>query len=143
MAVLAKTTAYISLLDPLKCKIKSYIAHEDIVAGQAIYSVTASGKAGLATAAAANNLAQFRGIALKSANAGYAVDVVEEGEIAGFTLAGVLDYDAPVYLSDTAGSLDTGAGSVTVPVGTVSSLTDGPTLTKVLNIQVARHHIWA
>ena len=143
MAVIAKTGAYISLVDPLKCIIKSYIAHEDIDAGEAVYEVTASGKAGLATAAAANNLAQFRGIALKNAKAGYAVDVLERGEIQGFTLAGVLDYDAPVYLSDTAGALDTAAGSVTVIVGAVSHINDMPTLTKTLNIEVARHHVWA
>ena len=139
---IAKTTTYISLVDPLKAKVKSYIAHEDIVAGQAIYSVTATGKAGLATAAAANNLAQFRGLALKTTKAGYAVDVVEEGEVYGFTLSG-LDYDAVVYLHDTAGTLSTTNGTIHVRVGRVVSLTDSPTLTKVLSVEVSRNVIWS
>jgi len=138
---IALTAAQIGMINPLKCKIKTYLAHEAITAGQAVYSVTASGKAGLATAAAANNLAQFRGIALQTVGAGQAVDVLEEGELYGFTIT--QDYDAVVYLHDTAGTLSTTNGTVHVRVGRISQLTDGSTLTKVLSIVTRRDVIWA
>ena len=138
---IAFTTARIGLVNPLKAKVKSYIAHEALTAGWAVYYVTASGKAGKATAAAANNLAQFRGIALQSVGAGQAVDVCEEGELYGYTIT--QDYDAVVYLHDTAGILSTTNGTVHVRVGRIASLTDGSTLTKVLSIVTRRDVIWA
>ena len=134
------TAAKVSVIDPEKSIIKSYIAGATITKGQAVYCVTATGKAGLATAAAASNLAQFRGIALCGAGAGQAVDVLEQGELAGFTLAG--NYDALVYLHDTAGVLSTAVGTVTVPVGRVAPMSDKD-LTKVLRVVVSRQSTWA
>lgn len=129
MAAVALTASQISLPDPQKCDVRSYIATEAITAGQAVYILT-TGKVGVADANAAGKQ-QFRGIALKGVGAGMAVDVLHSGEVAGFTLTG--DADTLVYLSDTAGGLDTSAGTMTVRCGRVVCRTDS-SLTKVLRI---------
>jgi hypothetical protein len=79
---------------------------------------------------------------LNTVGAGDAVDVCEDGEVYGFGLSG-LNYDALVYLSNTAGALADGAGGTSVVCGRVNALTDNPTLTKVLRVFVRRSADWA
>jgi hypothetical protein len=139
MAAVAKTIAQIALVDPLKATVKSYIANEAIDAGEAVYIVAASGNAALADANAAG-LEQFRGIALNSVGVGQAVDVVEDGEVAGFTLTG--NYDTLIYVGDTPGGLDTVASTTkTVVAGRVVPLADKDQ-TKVLRVFVQREADW-
>jgi CO dehydrogenase/acetyl-CoA synthase epsilon subunit len=139
MAAVAKTIARIALVDPLKAIVKSYIANEAIDAGEAVSIVAASGNAQLCDANAAGT-EQFRGIALNSVGAGQAVDVVEDGEVYGFTLAG--NYDTLVYVGDTAGGLDTVASTTkTVAAGRVVPLADKDQ-TKVLRVFVQREVDW-
>ena len=91
----------------------------------------ANGKADLASAAVAGT-AGARGIAMKTVAAGEALTVVTEGEIEGFTIT--QDYDAPLFVSDTAGALADAAGTTSVAVGNVSALSDKD-LTKILYVR--------
>lgn len=61
---------------------------------------------------------QFRGVYLESGVAGDIVPVLKRGVVSGFAVSG-LNADAIVYLSDTAGSLDDAAGTMTVRCGRV------------------------
>lgn len=133
MTALTVTAAQIGAVFPEKAEIYDMLAAVAITKGQAIYRNT-SGKAALADANAGSGAHDFVGVALNAAGAGGAVSVLRRGHVYGFDLSG-LAYDAPVYVSDTAGALDD-APSATNPVaiGKVEALTDGPTLTKVLYV---------
>ena len=136
------TAAKVGIVDPLKSIVKSYIASVAIGAGEAVYIVAATGKVALAGAAASNALSQCRGIALQTVGVGQAVDVLEEGELYGFTLT-TMAYNDPLFLNDTVGALATvTAGSTTnAIVGCVAPLTDKD-LTKVARISIARYISW-
>jgi hypothetical protein len=139
MADLVVTAAQVAAVFPQEARIRSYIAAATITAGQAVYRDSA-GKANLADANGSGTL-QFRGIALNGGGAGQAIDVLEEGEVYGFTIAGA--YDSLVYLSNTAGALADAAGGTSVVAGRVTSLTDGSTLTKILYISAKMNGDWA
>lgn len=115
------------------------IATEAITAGQPVYQ-TSAGKAGIADANAAGKQ-QVRGIALYDTVAGKPCAILRRGYIAGYALSGVA-YDGIVYLSDTAGSLDDAAGTMTVNIGRVESLND-PDLTKVLFVDCDHLRAWS
>jgi hypothetical protein len=118
------------------------IAVEAITAGQAIY-ITTAGKAGVADANVAGKQ-QFRGIALKAAAIGGIVPVLKRGFVEGFTLTGV-NFDALVYLSDTAGALADAVGTLTVNCGRVQALPIYDTagaLKKVLYIEADWLRTW-
>jgi len=100
---------------------RSYKAAEAITAGQAVYKL-AAGTIGVADANASGKQ-QYRGIALEAAATGEACLVAYFGPVEGFTLAG--DVDTFVYLSDTAGGLDTANGTMNVKVGRVDMRDDG------------------
>jgi len=138
MAAVTVTAALVGLVDPLKAKVKTYIAAEAITAGQPVFLNT-TGKVELADANAAGEY-QFRGIALKTVGLGAAVDVLQEGEMYGATLSG--NYDSLVYVANAVGTLDDGVGGVTIPVGRVAPLADKD-LTKVLHVFVAWEVVWA
>lgn len=139
MAAITLTADRIALVDPMQARVKSYIANAAIAAGQAVYLLT-TGKVGVADANAAG-MQQFRGIALNAGAAGQAIDVLEDGELWGFDVSG-MNCDAFAYLSDTAGGLDTAAGTMTVVCGRVVPMADKG-LTKVLHITVRRDAVWA
>lgn len=130
MAAVTVTAAKVGLVDPLKAKVKSYIAGAALTAGIAVYVDPTTGTVMKADGNAAGKY-QFRGITLGAAAAGQAVDVCEEGELYGFTLSG--NYDTIIYVGDTAGVLDTGAGTVTIAAGRVVPLAD-KSKTKVLHV---------
>ena len=137
MADITVTAAQVAAVYPLKAEIYNGIATESITAGQALY-MTSAGKYGVADANASGKQ-QFRGIALNAAGAGQAVNVLRHGHIAGFTLG---TYDSLVYLSDTAGVLGDAAGTMSVRVGRVDSISD-TSLTKVLFVEVDFTHVWS
>src|SRR5512146_3004724 len=139
MAVINYTAAQIAPVFPDKAVIRSYIASETITKGQPVYFVAATGKVGIADANGAGKQ-QFRGVALNGAGAGCAVDVLQDGEMYGFDLAGH-NADSFAYLSDAA-AYDDGVGTMTVPVGRVVMLSDG-SLTRVLRIFVQWEAQWA
>jgi hypothetical protein len=139
MAAIVVTAAQVGVIDPIKSTIKSYIANAAITKGQACY-ITTAGKADLCDGNGSGTL-QFRGIALNAAAAGEAVDLLQDGELYGFTLAG--NVDSLVYVGDTAGELADSAGSTAIVAGRVSVLTNYPTLTKVLRVFVQWEANWA
>lgn len=134
MADIVVTAARVGLVDPLKSTVKSYIAGETILKGQAVF-VETTGKVWLADEDAAGKR-QFSGIALSGGGAGQAIDVCEDGELYGFTLAGL--YDSIVYLSATTGAL---ADSGDIMVGRVAPMANAA-ITKVLRIFVCRDKTW-
>lgn len=142
MADLTVTAAQVGLFDPEKSQTVEAIAAEAVTAGQPVY-INSSGKAAVADASLAGT-AQVRGIALQSAAANQAVTLVKRGDLEGYDLSAVA-YDTLVTLSDTAGALDNGAGSptVTVPVGRVKAVTDSPTISKLLAVDVDWLTAWS
>lgn len=140
MADIALVAARVSAIDPLKADIRSYVAAAAITKGQAVAFNTA-GKVVVADANGAG-LQQCRGIALNAAVAGMAVDVLHEGEVAGFTVA-ALNADALLYLSDTAGALADAAGTMTVRVGRIVVMNDAPNYTKVVRVFTQWDANWA
>ncbi len=139
MADLVVTAAQVAAVFPQEARIRSYIAAATITAGQGVYRNSA-GKADLADANGSGTL-QFRGIALNGGGAGQAIDVLEDGEVFGFTIAGA--YDSLVYVSNTAGALADAAGGTSIVAGRVTCLTDGSTLTKILYISAKMNGDWA
>ena len=132
MTAIALTAAQISVVDPIKAVIRNYIAGVALTRGVPVYVDGTTGKLGIADGNGSGTK-QVRGITLDAGGAGAGIRVLEYGDVFGYTISG-LDYDAVVYLSDTAGSLDTAAGTVTVIVGRVAPMTDAA-LTKVLRVQ--------
>ena len=129
----------ISIVFANEADIRDIKAVEAITAGQAVY-VTTAGKAGVADANAAGKQ-QFRGIALKSVAAGEICPVLTEGYLSGYDLSGVA-YDGAVYLSDTAGKLADGVGTMTVNCGRVTNLADAD-LTKILFVKADWLRAWS
>lgn len=141
MAAVALNALLISPVDPDQVDIYDGIALEALTAGAPLYLDPTTGKFGLADANAAGKQ-QFRGIASKSVGANQAVGVIRRGRIYGYTLTG--NYDSLVYLSDTVGTLDTVAGTMTVPVGRVVPIADTPSAqTKVLYVEADWLTTWA
>lgn len=128
MADIALTAAQIAVVFPDKAQIFPFVAAETITAGQVCFVDTA-GKLQKADANVSNEQ-QARVLALNGGGAGQAIDGLKEGHVYGFTITQA--YDAPVFLSDTVGVIADAAGTLTVPLGIIAPLTDGPTITKVL-----------
>lgn len=133
MADIALTAAQIAPVNETEYIAKTFIAGAAITRGQAVAIDTSAGTAILADAStgADNNV---RGIALMPAASGEPVTVLMEGSVYGFTIAG-LDYDDPVYLSNTAGALADAAGDVSAIVGRVLPMSDADK-TKVLYVNI-------
>jgi hypothetical protein len=118
MAAITVTAAQVALGGPPhQHETYSFDAAEAIAAGQAVY-VNSNGKVALADASAAGTLI-LAGIALNAAGAGQGVSVIKQGFVSGFDVSGMA-YGDPAYVSDTAGGLDTTAGTVTKIIGRVS-----------------------
>jgi hypothetical protein len=115
-----------------KAEIYDVVAGATITAGQPVY-IDSNGDAQLTDASAAGT-AQVAGIALNGGGAGQAISVIHHGCIYGFDLSGIA-YWGLAYLSDTAGTLADGVGTVTVPVGRVVPLSDSDR-TKVLFVDI-------
>lgn len=133
MSDITVTAAKVAPVFPDKAEIYDAIAAAAITAGQAVY-ITSAGKVNLADADGSGTT-YFRGIALNGAGAGQAVSVLLRGAVYGFTLSGA-NYDAKLYVSNTAGALADAAGSTSLVVGRVMPLADKD-LTKVLFVEGA------
>lgn len=93
------------------------VAGENITGGQAVKIDPTTGTAHLSNGTAAAE-ARIFGIALKSVVSGLPVTILRKGVIDGFDVDGN-DFDDPIYLSDTDGTLADAAGTVSVVVGRV------------------------
>lgn len=131
MADLTVTATKVAPVFPSKAEIYPMIATEAITAGQVVYLLS-TGKIGVADANAAGKQ-QARGIALESAPAGGAVSVLKRGHVSGFTIS--QNGDTRLFLSDTAGAVADAAGTMSVPLGRVVSMSDSA-LTKVVYVDL-------
>lgn len=133
MTAIALTAAQVAPVNETEYEAWTLIAAATITRGQAV-AIDSNGKAVLADAStgAQNNV---RGIALAGAASGEPVTIMVHGSLAGFTLTSQA-YDAAIYLSNTAGGLDDGAGDVSLVVGRVKPMHDGSTPTKVLHVNI-------
>lgn len=110
---------------------------EAVTAGQAVRLSTTTGKF---TKAKGTDAAEARiyGVATKTVAAGEPLTAIRKGVMDGFALSG-LDYDAPVYLSDTDGTLADAAGTVSVEIGRVipgTGTTLGTAFDKILFVDL-------
>lgn len=128
MAAVAYTPANIRPTNPGNSEIFDGVAGEVISPGQAIYFMT-TGRCGVAAAGTAGKQ-QARGIALgpnggSSGNIaiGQGFSYLKRGHMAGYTLTSMA-YGALLYLSNTAGQLDTVVGTMTVRAGMVVPVSD-------------------
>lgn len=88
-----------------------------ITAGQPVIIDPTTGKWALARGTTAP-LARIYGVAARTVAAGEALTAIRLGTLDGYDLS-AMAYDAPVYLSDTLGTLGTTAGTVSTVVGRV------------------------
>lgn len=132
MSAITVTAAQVAVLYPSKSEIYSLEAAEAITKGQAVY-VNANGKAALADASAAGTLITVL-FALDSVGAGQSLSALKAGFVAGATLTS-LAYGDAVYISDTAGGLDTAAGTVSKVIGRVAPVNQAGNIQKALYIQ--------
>ena len=112
-------------------------AAEAITAGMAVRLDTTNGKWTKANGSGAAE-ARAWGVAVKTVAAGLPVTAIRKGVMDGWDLS-ALDYDAPVYLSDTDGRLSTVAGTTSVVMGRVipaTSVSLGTAYDKILGLEV-------
>ena len=110
---------------------------EDITAGMAVRLDTTNGKWTKANGSSAGE-ARAWGVATRTAKSGRPLTAIRKGVMDGWDLS-AMDYDAPVYLSDTDGRLSTVAGTTSVVIGRVipaTSTTLGTAFDKILSVEV-------
>ncbi len=99
------------------------VAGEDLTAGQLVRYDGSTGKVVKAAASSAANLGYRIGIALKSVKSGRAITVLAKGIITlGTAPLSSVAWGAPIYASDTAGSIATSAGTVSKILGAVEAV---------------------
>src|SRR3990172_3050634 len=113
MTAIAVTTAQAGEVHPQNNEVISVLLAEAVTVLEAAYQLATG--FGIADANASGKQ-QFRGIFMQSGAAGDVVRLLKRGAVYGFTVA-ALDGDAPLYLSDTVGDLDTAVGTMTVVCG--------------------------
>jgi hypothetical protein len=131
MAELTVVAGQVAQVFPMESRIRTYKAAVDLTAGLPVY-IDANNKVNKSDGNGASPVNRFRGITLETVKAGQDVDVISDGEIAGFDLSG-LAYDAAVYVSDNVGVLADVAGTTPLLVGRVHGMNDGAK-TKVLRL---------
>lgn len=110
---------------------------EAITAGMAVRLDTTNGKWTKANGSGAAE-ARAWGVATRTSPSGGALTAIRKGVMDGWDLS-ALDYDAPIYLSDTDGRLSTVAGSTSVVIGRVipgTSTTLGTAYDKLLSLEI-------
>lgn len=111
---------------------------EAVTAGMAVRISTTTGKFTKANGTGAAE-ARAWGVATRTVASGQPVTAIRRGAMDGWDLS-AMDYDAPVYLSDTDGRLSTVAGTTSVVIGRVipaTSTTLGTAYDKILHVEVA------
>ena len=125
------TTRKLNVVFAEEAEIRDFKEAETLAVGDTVY-ITAAGKALKTNADGVAPLkAQGRGIV--TMRTGSTVSVMKKGYLAGYDLS-ALDYDAQLFLSETAGKLATTAGTIPVPCGRVSCLTND-SQTKILYVE--------
>lgn len=132
MTVITPVADRVALLNPDTAFTFNAFAGATLSAGDLVYINSSTGRL-VKTNAGASGTAKCAGMVLKSAAAGQVVTVIGRGWIGGFSPSG--SYYSDLYASDTAGAVDTAAGTVSLVVGKVMPLPDDyGTPTKILYI---------
>jgi len=130
MTDIALTAAQIAAVHPEEAEIYSFIAGEAITKGQLVY-MDSAGKVQVADANDSGHQ-QAIGIAMDAAPAALeTLSVLKRGAVAGFTLTNQA-FDDGIYLSDTAGVAADSNGTLTVPIGRITSIPEVGGITKVI-----------
>lgn len=129
MANIALTAVQVAPVYPLTADIFTGVLGEAVTQGTILYQ-TSTGTFSKADANA-GGLQQARGVALAAGGAGQAISILRRGECYGFTVSG-LNADAIVYLSDTVGVLEDGAGTMTVICGRITVVPQSGSAIKVI-----------
>lgn len=140
MSDITVTADSVALVDPMSAETLPVILTATVTRGLAAYQLAATGKFGIADANDSGK-EQFRGIFLDPGAAGQVVSLLKRGRLAGYDLS-AMNYDDPVYLSNTPGALSTTAGAMSVLVGRVAAMTDAAR-TKVIYITADWLRAWA
>lgn len=130
MTDIVVTADQVGAVFPDEAEIYSFIAAATITKGLPLY-ITSAGKVDIADANGSGT-DLFCGIALEGGGAGQAISVLKRGHVYGYTLTSQA-YAAPIYVSNTVGTLADAAGSTSLLVGHVVPLSN-PSLTKVLYV---------
>jgi hypothetical protein len=134
-AIAIATAAHVDRARPKDDEVLPVVLAAAVTRGQVLYQSTAG--FGVADANDSGKQ-QARGIALDAGAAGQTVSMLKRGYVSGFGVS-ALDDDAILYLSDTAGALDDGAGTMTVVCGRVITLSD----TKLVYVDFDWTVIWS
>lgn len=132
MTVLAFTDTTIkdlSIFEAHPFEVFTGIAAVDLVPGTPVY-IDANGKLAISDANGSGT-DKYRGIVLYRCNAGQPTTVLRKGTICDYDLAS-LAFDAPVYISNTAGKLDDTAGGTSLLVARVIAVPDAAAINKML-----------
>jgi hypothetical protein len=145
MSAITKTAARVAPVYADRSMIRPMIAGAAVTPGDPLYIDGTLGTVKLADGNGTGTK-QFCGFALATKAAGEAVDVLVDGWLDGYDVSG-LAFGALVYVSDTAGGLDTTTGTVAVVVGRVEPLSDRDPVTgkpsKVLRVRTNVTADWA
>jgi hypothetical protein len=106
------------------------IASVNLAAGVSVY-IDTNGKLAIADANGSGT-DKWRGITMYKVNAGQSVSVLRRGTITTYDLA-ALAFDAPIYLSNTAGKLADAAGGTSLLVARVIAVPDYGGIRKMLH----------
>lgn len=135
MTAIVVTAAHVDRARPDSDEVIPVVLATAVTRGQVLYQSTAG--FGVADADDAGKQ-QARGIALDNGAAGQTIAMLKRGFVSGFAVSGLND-DAILYLSNTAGALDDGAGTLTVRCGRVTKLQD----TKMVYVDFDWTIVWA
>lgn len=134
MANLSITAADVAIVEVIEqATLPASVA---ITAGQYVYPTTTGKLVTGSAVAGGGDVGGSPGIAVQSGVANEAVTILKKGIVyLGSALSG-LAYDAPVYLSDTEGTLADAAGTVSTVVGHVVPIFGDTTAAKGLRIDL-------
>lgn len=101
-----------------------------LVPGTPVY-IDANGKLAIADANGAGT-DKYRGVVMYKAYAGQPVSVLRRGTVANYDLAAIA-FDAPIYVSNTAGKFGDAAGGTSLLVARVVAVPDYESIKKMLH----------
>lgn len=133
MAVITLAAAKVAA--PIVIEQYTLPAGVDITAGQVVRLDLSTGKWALALATTAANAANSY-IALSNAKANMACTAMKVGYLNLGTALDSMSLGDSIYLSDTAGALDTGAGTVSVLLGKVVPVWSGSAFDRLMRVQI-------
>ncbi len=138
MTAISVTAAQVGRAQPDKDEVIQVKLGATTTAGQVLNQDT-DGTFGIADANGSGNELQPRVVAVEGGVAGSWVSAMKRGWLYGYDVS-AMNYDALVYLSDTAGAFDTAAGSTEARCGRIVLLPDS---TKAVYVDFDWTTVWS